>query len=172
MTLREEILKNSGILLESPVRHEAEAGLSVRFLTFVFDVNNTKKTIKSSDDKLVSTKPEILDFIVTADKINLVDGVSPNESDPKSKDQIKVEASIYTHDSDGDYETSGTVFRGADADKIIRSIVSKKKDEMLNYADELIDMYEGDIKKGERLPKWELSEYDAVKFAKSYIGNM
>ena len=172
MTLREEILKNAGILLEMPVRHEQEGSLGVRFLTFVFNVDNSKKTIKSSDDKIVSTPAEVLDFIVTADKLQMVTEVSPNEFDPKSKDQIKVEASIYTPDSDGDYEISGMTFRGADADKIIKSIVTKKKREMLAWTKEVLSMYEQDIKNGKKLPKWELSEYDAVKFSRNYISEM
>lgn len=174
MTLREEVLKNSGLLTEMPVIHEEKGELYVYFLTFSFSVDNSKKTIKSNDEHILSKPSEVLDFILTADKIKMEE-CDCDGSEPKSESKVVVDAMTYAPDSDGEYDTGSIQFKGTDAQKIIKYITSKFKNQMVKDINDSLELYTVAAKKSKEDPymlKEYLSAIDSLKFAKDYINKI
>ena len=68
MTLREEVLRNSGILTEMPVKKLEDARLFVEWGYISFKVDNSKATLVERND--AEFRNELVDFINNADKVN------------------------------------------------------------------------------------------------------
>ena len=77
MTLREEILRNSGILVEMPVKKLEDARLFVEWGYLSFKIDNSKVTLVEKQSHEFTK--ELIEFINGADKINYFWGSGDEE---------------------------------------------------------------------------------------------
>jgi len=133
MTLREEVLKHSGLLTEMPVLKTMETHVTVTFFDLVFDVDNDKMTLYTNDDADSLTKEELYNYVTKATSAKIITydrGIFPLD---------RLQAFI---------EVEGAEFfsiTGNDAKDIIKYVIrlSGKKQE-------LIKKFENDIKEAEK----------------------
>lgn len=136
MTLREEILKNSGVLLET-VLLTKPGELHVKFWNYDFLVKNTGKTYTCyarPDNK------ELYDYIISATSI--LDYNWKHVDNPFGEN--KVTATIIPEH--GGAKQEETIFTGEQAKSIIDHVLVLRKKSLINFIDNNTDKFTADEK--------------------------
>lgn len=132
MTLREEVLKQAGLLTEMPMKATLEAQmdeLKVSFLCFTVTVENNNKTINIKENSNKNYKKEIYDYILTSTKLSRPTGNFMVENDEINKIPINYNVEAFTnlsYDGMGEYEFDYSVnYKDAEGERIIKFIIGK-----------------------------------------------
>lgn len=131
MTLREEILKNSGILNET-ILLTKPGELYVKFWNYVFLVRNTGKVYTSSAK---SDNKELYDYIMSATTISVYNWKNIHNTFGENK----VVATITPKNSLAKQEE--TIFTEGQAKSIIEHIISAKRDDLIKFINNNVDKF-------------------------------
>lgn len=131
MTLREEVLKNSGLLTET-VLLTKPGELYVKIWNYVFLVKNTGKVYMSSAK---SDNKELYDYIITATTISVYNWKNIHNTFGENK----VVATITPKNSLAKQEE--TIFTGEQARSIIDHIFMLRKKDLVDFIDNNTDKF-------------------------------